>query len=473
MNNNALWTAEEASAATGGRNSADWQATGVSIDSRTISPGDLFVALRGPNFDGHNFVAGALAKGAAAALVADDYQSNSGPLLRVNDTMAGLEHLARAARGRNRGRLIAVTGSVGKTGTKEALRTVLAEQNSVHASEGSLNNQWGVPLSLARMPKDAAYGVFELGMNHPGEIAPLIAQVRPQVALITNVENVHAEFFSSEEEIADAKAEIFTGLAHEGTAILNRDNRQFARLDVAAKTAGVGRVLTFGVHEDADARLVTHVTHAECVCVAAKLNGEDVRYKVGAPGKHWAMNSLAVLLAAKTLGADPGLAAIAMAKVRPPKGRGQRHVVHLDGLSFDLIDESYNASPIAVRAALAVLGESQVGARGRRIAVLGDMLELGEQTAALHGDLADAVVASEADMVFTCGSAMKILHENLPNNLQTYHADDSAGLVGPLLETIAAGDVVMVKGSLGSRMQTIVDALLTLGRSRCYAVNGR
>jgi UDP-N-acetylmuramoyl-tripeptide--D-alanyl-D-alanine ligase len=287
------------------------------------------------------------------------------------------------------------------------------------------------------------------------------------------VENVHAEFFSSEEEIADAKAEIFTGLAHDGAVILNRDNRQFARLEDAAKAAGVERILTFGVHERADARLITHVAHAECVCVAAKLNGEDVRYKVGAPGKHWAMNSLAVLLAAKTLGADPGLAAIAMAKIRPPEGRGQRHFVHLDDLSFELIDESYNASPIAVRAALAVLGESQVGARGRRIAVLGDMLELGEQTMALHSDLADAVVASDADTVFTCGPAMKSLHNNLPKSLQTHHAVDSEGLIEPLLETIAAGDVVMVKGSLGSRMRPIVDALLALGRPRRFVATGR
>ncbi len=472
MSRNALWTAEDAAAATAGTGPGGWSASGVSIDSRTVRPGELFVALAGPNFDGHDYVGDALAKGAAAAMVSRPLPGVEGPLLQVDDTLRGLERLASAARSRCRARLAGITGSVGKTGTKEALRTVLAEQSSVHASAGSLNNHWGVPLSLARLPKDAAYGVFELGMNHPGEIAPLVAQVRPHVALITNVELVHSEFFSSVEEIADAKAEIFTGLAPDGLAVLNRDNDQFDRLVAAAKAAGVENIQTFGRHEAADARLTTFAGSADCVCVSAHLFGEEVRYKVGAAGAHWAINSLAVLLVSKALGADTGLAALALSRVRPPKGRGERHSVDFGAGAFEIIDESYNASPVAMCAALAVLAQSEIGPRGRRIAVLGDMRELGEDSNALHAGLADAVEAGLVDCLFACGPHMAALYDKVPERLRAGYAESSDGLTDKVVGAVRGGDVVMVKGSLGSRMRPIVDALLEMDSAGRRVANG-
>ncbi len=473
MSRNALWAAEEAAAATAGFTGAGWHATGVSIDSRSLAPGDLFIAIEGPNFDGHGFVGDAFAKGAAAAMVGPDYAGSDERLLRVADTMAGLEGLGRAARARARGRLAGITGSVGKTGTKEALRTILAEQSSVHASEGSLNNLWGVPLSLARMPRDASFGIFELGMNRPGEITPLVAQVRPHVVMVTNVEIVHSAFFASLSQIADAKAEIFSGLSPGGIAVLNRDDDQFERLAGTARAAGVKQVWSFGSDEAADARLTAFAEHADGVCVSGQLNGEEMRYKVGAPGRHWAINSLAVLLTAKALGADPGLAALAMAQVRPPPGRGERHRVNLHDGSFELIDESYNASPVAVRAALNVLAHGDKAARGRRIAVLGDMLELGADSGALHRGLADAVAASGVDLLFACGPEMATLFDAVPAPIRAGYGETSEQLLELVTQMVAPGDIVMVKGSLGSRMRPIVDALLALGPPVRRAADGR
>ena len=458
----ALWTAAEAQAATGGRNSTDWVASGISIDSRTIAFGDLFVALKGPNFDGHDYVAAALAAGAVAAMVSQVPQGvpAGAGVLQVADTLEGLRALAAAARQRSGAKIIAVTGSVGKTGTKEALKLVLAEQGETHASTGSLNNHWGVPLSLARLPRDAAYGVFEIGMNHAGEIAPLVRLVRPQVTIITTVEAAHLAYFASLEAIAEAKAEIFLGLERGGTAILNRDNPQFALLAKRAAAAGADRILSFGQDPAADARLTNVALHPTCSCISAEICGQAITYKIGSPGRHWVMNSLAVLTAVQAVGADLGLAGLRLAEMTPPPGRGQRHRIGFRTGAIDLIDDSYNASPVSMRAAFAVLGGALTGKRGRRVAVLGDMLELGPDAARLHAELAADLLAAKTDLVFTAGPNMQALHDALPQKNRGAHVAESAALVEPLLRTLQSGDVVLVKGSYGSRMRVIVDALL-------------
>jgi len=458
----ALWTSEDAARAVGGTTGAPWVATGVSIDSRTLEPGDLFVALEGPNRDGHAYLAQAFSRGAAAALVARDVAA-AGPLLKVADTQVALEALGRARRAESAARVVAVTGSVGKTGTKEALRHALGRQASTHASVASFNNQWGVPLTLARMPRDAAYGVFEIGMNHAGEIALLAPQVRPHVAIVTAIEAVHMEFFASLDAIADAKAEIFLGLEPGGVAIVNRDSPQFERLRRAAEAEGAGRVLGFGAAAQADVRLINLALHPTCSCITADIDGQAATYKVGAPGRHWAMNSLAVLAAVKALGADLGLAALALADMSAPKGRGMRHRVAHRGGSFELIDESYNANPASMRAALDLLAATPIGPRGRRIAALGDMLELGEAAARMHEELAQAADERAIDLVFCCGPNMARLYEALPPRRRGGHAASSAALQPQLLAALRPGDAVMVKGSLGSRMGPLVEALLRLG----------
>jgi UDP-N-acetylmuramoyl-tripeptide--D-alanyl-D-alanine ligase len=434
---------------------------GVSIDSRTVKKGDLFVALAGPNFDGHDFIQEAIASGAAAAVASrrPAALSAEAPLLMVSDTMAALEALGRAARSRSAARFAAVTGSVGKTGTKEALRLVLSTDGPTAASEGNLNNQWGAPLSLARMPRDAHYGVFELGMNHAGEIAPLSRLVRPHVAVITTVEPAHLEFFASVEAIADAKAEIFLGLEAGGAAVLNRDSPQFDRLARAARDAKVGRIVSFGEHAGADARLVDCALQPDSSTVHARILGHDVTYKLGAPGRHLVMNSLAVLAAAEIAGADLALAVLALAGLQPAAGRGTRITLEWPDGKALLIDESYNANPASMRAALALLGQADVGPRGRRIAVLGDMLELGPQGAALHAALAENIVEDDIDLVYCCGPLMRALWEALPSGRRGGYAEASAALEPQVLAALQPGDTLMVKGSNGSRMGPIVKAL--------------
>jgi UDP-N-acetylmuramoyl-tripeptide--D-alanyl-D-alanine ligase len=467
MNSPILWRGTEAAAATDGRSYGDWRAKGISIDSRTIQTGDLFVAIQGPNFDGHGFVADAMARGAAAAMVSrrpDDLDPGA-PLLQVGDTLAGLQALGRAARDRAAARVAAVTGSVGKTGTKEALYQALARSASAHASQGNLNNHWGAPLSLARMPRDCRYGVFELGMNHAGEIAPLSQLVRPHVAIITNVEPVHLEFVNSLSQIADAKAEIFAGLEPDGVAILNRDNAHYDHLEAAARAAGVNRIISFGAHEKAQARLIGLAQHPTCNCISAEIDGQAVTYKVGAPGRHWAINSLAVLAAVCAMGADLALAALAMAEVSAPKGRGQRHRVVLGEDTLLVIDESYNASPVAMAAAIETLGAVAAAPLGRRIAVLGDMLELGSTAPALHVALAPALVAAGVDQVFACGPHMAQLFDVLPKAMRGDHQATSAQLLPKVVAAVCPGDTVLVKGSLGLAMAPIVQALCSLGEA--------
>ncbi len=454
----ALWDAAECRGATGGTTPGDWAARGVSIDSRSLVPGDLFIALRGPTHDGHGFVADALDRGAAAAVVDRDLPDlPQERLLHVGDTMTALQSLGRAGRARSAAHIAAVTGSVGKTGTKEALRHVLGRQARSHVSAGSQNNHWGVPLSLARLPQAAQYGVFELGMNHPGELGPLSHQVRPHVALITTVAAVHQEFFPDVAAIADAKSEIFQGLEPCGTALINADNAYADRMLAAAKACDAGAILTFGSDAKADARLLNAACDIAGSQIEAEVLGRRLRYRLGVAGEHWVVNSLAVLLTVAALGADVPDAAAQLASLNAPEGRGRRQDLIIGDIPITLIDDSYNASPPAVAAAMGLLGLAQP--QGRRVAVLGDMLELGDHAPALHAGLAEPIAAAGIDLVFTCGPLMAHLAEALPAGRHGGHAADSEALIPLLRDALAPGDWVLVKGSAGSRMGRVVRAL--------------
>jgi len=455
-----LWSAADAAAATGGSSAMDWTATGVSIDTRSLAAGDLFIALRGPNHDGHDFLGAALARGAAAAMVDREMAHfSTAPLLHVSDTLTGLAALGAAARKRSRARIVAVTGSVGKTGTKEALRLALTSCGPTFASPGGLNNHWGAPLSLARMPSDAAYGIFELGMNHSGEIAALTRLVRPHVAVITTVEPAHLGFFASVEAIADAKAEIFLGLEPGGIAVLNRDNPHFARVAAAAMRAGVGEVISFGAHPKASVRLVDCVLESRGSTIAAALQGVTLRFRLPAPGRHWVVNALAVLAAAAAVGADLRCAARALTGFEQLPGRGLRRKLAWRGGTLILIDESYNASPAAMRAALAVLGATAPAIGARRVALLGDMLELGDATERFHRELAEPLAEARVDRVFLVGTAMAALHEVLPESQRGGLWRTAEEAMPALLRFLQPGDVVTVKGSRGVGLGRIVEEL--------------
>jgi UDP-N-acetylmuramoyl-tripeptide--D-alanyl-D-alanine ligase len=435
---------------------------GISIDSRSLRPGEAFFAITGESRDGHDFVPNALQAGAGLCVVARAKCTSlpaNAPYLVVDDVLEALRDLARAARGRTHARVVGVTGSVGKTGTKEALHLALSREGRTHVSAASYNNHWGVPLSLARCPADAQFAVFEMGMNHAGEISPLSRLVRPHVAIITAIAPVHLEYFGSLEAIADAKAEIFDGIEPGGAAILNRDNAQFERLRASAQAAKVARIVSFGEHESADARLIKCALLPSSSSVQANILGHEVTYKLGAPGRHLVLNSLAVLAAVVLAGADLAIAALALADLKPPAGRGTRIRLVLPGGEALLIDESYNANPVSMRAALAVLGQAPLGPRGRRIAVLGDMLELGAQSAALHRELVEPILTYSVDLVFCAGAAMHNLWEALPSDRRGGYAENSSGLESQVIEAVRGGDAIMVKGSHGSKMALIVKAL--------------
>jgi UDP-N-acetylmuramoyl-tripeptide--D-alanyl-D-alanine ligase len=438
--------------------------TGISIDSRTVQSGDAFFAIKGANFDGHAFAADALARGAATAVVAESRLSGlgatRGSLTVVADVMDALRALAIAARARSRAGIVAVTGSVGKTSTKEMLALALAPDGPVHYSPASFNNHWGVPLTLARMPADAKYAVFEIGMNHPGEIGPLVKLVRPQVAIVTTVEPVHLEYFKDVKEIARAKAEIFLGVEPGGAAIINRDNPHYTLLVRRARAAGVENIASFGAHPGAVLHLDAVSLKPGCSCVSATLLGEKVSYKLGAPGRHLVQNSLAVMGAVALLGGDLARAALALAGMKPPKGRGERHKLGVRGGTAILIDEAYNANPASMRAVIALLGQAVPEGRGRRVAVLGDMLELGSEGPAMHAALAPALVEAGVQQVFAAGPLMRNLWEALPPALRGGYAESGAALEPILVAALAPGDVIMVKGSNASRMGHVVDTLL-------------
>jgi UDP-N-acetylmuramoyl-tripeptide--D-alanyl-D-alanine ligase len=458
-----LWTPEEVAAAAGGSLTAPTRLAinGVSIDSRTVSPGDIFVAIKGESRDGHEFVEAALNSGAGLAIVSrpSDAMRAAGPLLIVDDPLKALERLGVAARARSGAQIVAVTGSVGKTSTKEMLSLALSASGLAHASAASYNNHWGVPLSLARLRRECAYAVFETGMNHPGEITPLTRMVRPHIAIVTAIAASHLGFFKSLEGIAEAKAEIFLGVEPGGHAVINRDTPFFGQLAKAARTAGIADVVGFGRHAEAEVRLDRHVLHQECSCVTAQVMGEQVIYKLGVPGEHMVLNSLAVLAAVKLAGADLARGSLALAAARPAKGRGVRSALKVPGGRILLIDESYNANPESVRAALSLLAAAKTGKGGRRIAVLGDMLELGEEGPRLHAELAEAVDGAAVDVLYAAGPLMANLWARTEAARRGAHAETSADIRDALLADLRAGDAVMVKGSLGSRMGPIAEAI--------------
>ncbi|MFD1508257.1 UDP-N-acetylmuramoyl-tripeptide--D-alanyl-D-alanine ligase [Lacimonas salitolerans] len=470
-----LWTSEQAAEATGGQVTRDWQATGVSIDTRTIRPGDLFVALQAAR-DGHEFVAQALASGAAAALVSrvPEGVAADAPLLIVPDVLRGLEDLGRAARDRTDARVVAVTGSVGKTSTKEMLRVVLSGQGRTHAAEASYNNHWGVPLTLARMPVDTQFAVIEIGMNAPGEIAPLSRMARPHVAMITTVAPAHLEAFDSIEDIAREKASILDGLEPGGVAVLNGDIATTQILQDRARAIGA-RVLTFGEarrnhHRATDIRLIDTTT-----VVHGRAWRQKVLFKVMAAGRHFAVNGMGVLGVISALKLDRGMATNDLGRWHPPAGRGAREAIRMDLVDedqvFELIDDAFNANPTSMVAALEVLAAARtddgVGrvARGRRTAILGDMLELGADEVAMHADLADLGWMQEIDKVHCVGPLMRHLHEALPDERRGIWVAKAQDMVARAARLVDAGDVVLVKGSKGSRVSLVVDALRKLGHA--------
>lgn len=469
-----LWTSADAVAATGGETTTEWVATGVSIDTRTLQKGDLFVALSAAR-DGHEFVQQALDKGAAAALVAriPDGMGASAPLLIVDDVLAGLEALGRAARARTQARIVAVTGSVGKTSTKEMLLAMLSDQGRTHASVASYNNHWGVPLTLARMPADSEYGVIEIGMNHPGEIAPLSKMTRPHVTLITTVAAAHLEAFDDISGIAVEKASVMEGLEYGGTSVMNNDIETAAILQSKAhdmKRRDVG----FGEH-GFDYVLKDVQIIGDTTIVQAEANEQPLLFKIATAGRHFAMNGLGALAACEALGADLALAAGSLGRWSPFEGRGAREVIVLDPveteLTLELIDDSYNANPTSMAASLEVLAAAEVTdntgliAKGRRIAYLGDMKELGPQAEALHAEMATHGATAQLDTVHCVGPLMRAMYDALPEVQRGRWTETSAEMVQGLRRDLDAGDVVLAKGSLSMKLGLVVDAIRKMGHS--------
>jgi UDP-N-acetylmuramoyl-tripeptide--D-alanyl-D-alanine ligase len=469
-----LWTSDDAAQATGGRVTKAWAATGVSIDTRTIQPGELFVALKDVR-DGHDFVAQALEKGAAAALVSrlPEGVSPDAPLLIVPDVLQALADLGAFARARTKARVVGVTGSVGKTSTKEMLRQVLGGQGKTHAAEASYNNHWGVPLTLARMPVDADFAVIEIGMNHPGEIAPLARLAKLDVAMVTTVAPAHLEAFDSVEGIAHEKASIFDGLPEGGIAVFNADIEWTPLLRAKALAVGA-RPVSFGAAEGADFRLLSaRIADDTMVCQASR-RGKPVLFKVSSPGRHFVLNALGVLAVAEALGADPMIAAHDLGRWMPPAGRGQRERITLDIVEetfFDLIDDAFNANPASMAAALDVLiaarpvdGIGRVGG-GRRIAVLGDMLELGPTERELHAAIARHPGLAAINVIHCVGPRMKALYEALPRQQRGDWVETAAELAPRARNLVDAGDILLVKGSKGIKVSLVVDVLRKMGQA--------
>lgn len=468
----ALWTSAEAVAATGGQTPCAWTVDGVSIDTRTLQKGDLFVALKAAR-DGHDFVAQALAAGAGAALVdhIPEGVPADAPLLLVDDVLQGLVDLGQAGRARSTARIVAVTGSVGKTSTKEMLKTVLECQGRTHASVASYNNHWGVPLTLARMPQDTEFGIFEVGMNHPGEIGPLSDMVQPHVAMVTTVAAAHLEAFENIEGIALEKAQIVSGLGANGAAVLPADIETSGILVDAARDKGA---VLIGFGTKAEAYRIINVTITDdSTLIRAQLRGAPALIKLSSPGRHFASNALGAIAVVEALGGDPGRAAIDMARWSAPQGRGQRQRVQLDAARedsyIDLIDDAYNANPTSMVAALEVLAHAtprdhvERAGTGRRIAILGDMLELGPQEGALHAGISATPSVENLDVIHCVGPRMRHLHDALAFDVKGQWFENAEDMASVITEYVGAGDVVMVKGSKGSLVSRIVDALQKLG----------
>ncbi|MER9412574.1 UDP-N-acetylmuramoylalanyl-D-glutamyl-2,6-diaminopimelate--D-alanyl-D-alanine ligase [Mesorhizobium sp. M0589] len=461
-----LWTSEALVDAIGGRPLGPMPEgiSGISIDSRSLQPGDAFFAIKGEAMDGHDFATAAIKAGAGVLVVAEGKLPSLGrltaPMIVVQDVLAALEKLGVAARARSSAKIIAVTGSAGKTTTKEALRHVLSAVGTVHASAQSFNNHWGVPLTLARMPGDCDYAVFEIGMNHPGEIRPLVKMVRPHVAIVTMIAAAHLGFFRNLDEIAKAKAEIFEGIEPGGAALLNRDDARWKLLDKMARAAGVEHVFGFGENARSTYKLTKCELHADDSDITARIGGQDVTARIGAPGRHMVQNVLAVLGAAHLVEADIGKVALALADLSAERGRGKRHMLRHPKGPITLIDESYNANPASMAAAMALLNATPVTGEGRRIAVLGDMLELGDHSAKLHAALAELIVGTGTNTVFLGGPEMQALADILPDEIKTEYRAGAEELKPLLLSTLKAGDVVMIKSSKGIGFSKLVEALL-------------
>jgi UDP-N-acetylmuramoyl-tripeptide--D-alanyl-D-alanine ligase len=451
-----LWTAHDIAAATNGRLAgASFDVTGISTDTRSVARGDLFIALKGPTFDGNQFIEQALERGAAGVLCSVAAPNRA---VMVQDTFQALHHMGAAARARAHGRIFAITGSVGKTSAKSMLASVLAAFGSVHAAEASLNNHWGVPLSLVRMPRDVAAGVFEIGMNHAGEISPLSRLVAPHVTLITAIATAHIENLGSIENIARAKAEIFDGLdpVH-GIAVLPRDSAQYDILLAEARRKSVAHIVTFGTHDDSDMKLVSFAENDGTSHLHLSWRGVDFSCAMRIPGAHQAMNAAGVLASVAAAGYNPVRASAMLADMMPVVGRGNRFTV----AGMVMIDETHNASPVAMEAALSVLGA--MSGVTRRVIALGDMLELGAQSPLFHAQLRDAVIKARVDVALLAGPMMVHLAAALPPGMATHYAD-SAALAAAIPAQLRAGDAVLVKGSRGSKMKRVIDAVNQLGQ---------
>ena len=461
-----LWTSDELVAAMAGRPVGHLPEgiTGISIDSRSIAPGEAFFAIKGDRVDGHNYATFAMANGASLLVVSEGKLPALGrltvPMIVVDDVLVALTRLGMAARDRVTGRIIAVTGSVGKTTTKEMLRHVLAPSGKVHASAASFNNHWGVPLTLARMPRDTDYGVFEIGMNHADEIRPLVKMVRPHVGIITAIAAAHLGNFASLEEIAYAKAELMEGVVPGGHAILNRDSDYYPILEKAAQDNGIGHIVGFGENPRADIRLAEYTATLDGSSVWATLGGHTLELTIGAPGRHIADNALAVLGAVAAVGADLDQAIAALATLQAEEGRGRKHRLETGAGAFTLIDESYNANPASMRAAIALLAATVPEGNGRQVAILGDMLEMGEDSANLHAALADPLLSCGIEHVWLAGPDMAALRDALPDTLSVEYRPDAEALSAFVRETVRPGDVLMVKSSKGTGFSRIVKMLL-------------
>ena len=451
-----LWTSREIAEATGGTSQGDFEVHGVAFDSREIGAGDLFIAMKGEATDGHRFLDKAFAAGAAGALVSEPIDK---PHVLVADTAQALNDLGRAARARSGARIVGVTGSAGKTGTKEALYAALdrAAQGGAHRSVKSYNNHTGVPLSLARMPRETRFGVFEMGMNHKGELAALTRLVRPHVAIVTTIAPAHREFFASDAEIADAKGEIFQGLEPGGTAIVPYDSPHRERLIAAAKPRAE-RIVTFGLEEGADVR-ASYVIRGPRggSMVTAALPGAQLSFTISQPGAHWVANALAVLAAVQAVGGDLALAGLALAELGGLKGRGERHRIAVEGGEALLIDESYNANQASMAATLKVLGEEKV--EGRRVAVLGAMRELGQDSGAFHAALAGPLEEAGIDYAILVGEEMAALAKALGGHVELAHVPDAAAALPLARQAIGPGDALLIKGSNSIGLAALVEAL--------------
>lgn len=453
----ALWTVTDLVAAAGGTANGNWRAQKVEIDSRKVRSGDLFVAIKGERFDGHDYVEDAFLHGAVAAVVSRKSEVAGNKLL-VTDTLKALEDLGKYNRSRSTAKIIGITGSVGKTSTKEMLRLALSAHGQAYATSGNYNNHIGTPLNLANLPPDADFAVFEMGMNHKGEISHLTRMVRPHVALVTGVEAVHLEFFSSVNEIAEAKAEIFEGVTgqgeNSGVAIINSDQPYFADIPIPR--------ITFGTNKKADCRLLSYKPTISGCEVSANIMGETVNYTMAATGRHWSVISLSVLAVCGALGLDIRKTAVALSGFSEVDGRGRVVKINVNGGQVLLVNDSYNASPASMVAAFEKTSEvwQSYGKKGRKIALLGDMLELGKTAAALHAGLAESLMEQGFDKVYTAGNLMRHLYDALPSGLQGGHAQDAASLLPMVGGVFKSGDVVLVKGSHGSKMYELADALL-------------